>query len=92
MWQNLDSESLGELGGRGRCLGEPTKLAGGPSYDPKLVIIVGQKRHQTRFFLDDGEGCRGPPGAVLDIIVICNTSHAHAHAHAARTPEHTRAV
>lgn len=34
---------------------------GGQDYSPKLVIIVGQKRHHTRFFLDSL--CRSPQDA-----------------------------
>uniref|UniRef100_A0A7S0ASA9 Piwi domain-containing protein n=1 Tax=Pyrodinium bahamense TaxID=73915 RepID=A0A7S0ASA9_9DINO len=37
------------------------KLVGDAGYDPKLVIIVGQKRHQTRFFPEE-EGAHGYGG------------------------------
>lgn len=36
-----------------RQLADAFHRVGGESYNPKLVIIVGQKRHQTRFFPED---------------------------------------
>ena len=35
-------------------LAEAFRNAGGRTYDPRLVIVVGQKRHPMRFWLDDG--------------------------------------
>merc|ERR1719410_2762748 len=34
-------------------LAEAFHRVGGESYNPKLIIIVGQKRHQTRFFPEE---------------------------------------
>ncbi|KAJ0230980.1 Protein argonaute 3 [Hirschfeldia incana] len=39
-------------------------------YNPKITVIVAQKRHQTRFFPDDGSDKNVPSGTVVDTKVI----------------------
>lgn len=39
------------------------KDVGGTSYDPELAIILGQKRHHTRLFLEDARGVTAGHGA-----------------------------
>jgi len=51
------------------CLVKAFKEVGGQDYNPKLVIMVGQKRHQTRFFKDEkgkGKG-GGKPGFEMQV-------------------------
>ncbi|CAE8706965.1 unnamed protein product, partial [Polarella glacialis] len=48
-----DGQFVGVLTWELNCLSAAFKEVGGEGYAPKLVIIVGQKRHQTRFFKDE---------------------------------------
>jgi len=44
-------------------LAEAFEEVGGRTYDPKLVVIVGQKRHQTRLFLPGDAGAGASSGS-----------------------------
>jgi len=61
-----DGQFVSVLKRERQALAEAFERVGHQGYNPELVIVVGQKRHQTRFWCRDAKGGKGKGGAKGD--------------------------